>query len=145
MGLFCGSYNHWLKNVALETGRVKIRRPKKSYGEIRHNINPVSHVPSEPKKGKKKDRVTEAIVKTTLHEMDVGATLRPASNNGHYCFDCLDSLLPSAITDVTSPLKLVLRTNRERAEDRTPITLGFKPPLLTRIARTGLGTRLRPW
>ena len=91
MALFCGSYNHWLKNVALEIGRLKIRRPKQSHGEIRHNINPVSHVPSEPKKGKKKDRVTEAIVKTTLHEMNVGATLRPASSNGHYRFDCLDS------------------------------------------------------
>ena len=43
------------------------------------------------KENKKKDRVTEAIVKTTLHEMDVGATLRPASSNGHYRFDCLDS------------------------------------------------------
>lgn len=154
MGLFCGSYNHLLKNVALETGRLKIRRPKQSYGEIRHNINPVSHVSSERKKRKKKRSVTEAIVKETLHEMDVGATLRPASSNGHYRFDCFDSLpffidhsslVPSAITDVTSPLKLVLRTNRERAEDRTPIVLGSKPPLLTRIARTGLGTSLRPW
>ena len=43
------------------------------------------------KKKKKKDRVTEAIVKTTLHEMDVGTTLRPASSNGHYRFDCLES------------------------------------------------------
>ena len=80
MALFCGSYNHWLKNVALETGRLKIRRPKQSHGEIRHHINPVSH-----------DHVIEAIVKTTLHEMDVGAKLRPASSNGHYRFDCLDS------------------------------------------------------
>ena len=125
--MFCGGYNFWLKNVALETGRVKIRRPKQSYGEIRHNINPVSHLPLEQKKGKKTDRVTEAIVKKTLHEMDVGARLRPASSNGRYGFDCLDSLpffidhsslVPSAITDVTSPLSLVLRTNRERAERR---------------------------
>lgn len=110
--------------------------------------------PQNGKKGRKKDPVTEAIVKETLHEMDVGATLRPASSNGHYRFDCFDSLpcfidhsslVPSAITDVTSPLKLVLRTNRERAEDRTPIMLGSKPPLLTRIARTGLGTSPRPW
>ena len=37
----------------------------------------------------------------------------------------------SAISDVTSPVKL-------RA-----IALGSKPPLVTRIARTGLGTRLK--
>ena len=41
----------------------------------------------------------------------------------------------SAISDVTSPVKLV---GKIRA-----IALGFKPPLATRIARTGLGTRLR--
>ena len=40
----------------------------------------------------------------------------------------------SAISDVTSPVKLI---GKIRA-----IALGFKPPLLTRIARTGLGTRL---
>ena len=50
-----------------------------------------SHMyPQNGKKGKK-NRVTEAIVKTTLYEMDVGATLRPASSNGHHRFDCLDS------------------------------------------------------
>ena len=82
MALFCGSYNHWLKNVALETGRLKIRRPKQSQSHM---------YPQNRKKEKKKDRVTEAIVKTTLHEMDVGTTLRPASSNGHYRFDCLES------------------------------------------------------
>ena len=40
-----------------------------------------------------------------------------------------------AISDVTSPVKLV---GNIRA-----IALGSKPPLVTRIARTGLGTRLR--
>ena len=46
----------------------------------------------------------------------------------------------SAISDVTSPVKLVgkIRLGRYRA-----IALGSKPPLVTRIARTGLGTRLR--
>ena len=39
-----------------------------------------------------------------------------------------------AISDVTSPVKLV---GKIRA-----IPLGFKPPLVTRIARTDLGTRL---
>ena len=37
----------------------------------------------------------------------------------------------SAISDVTSPVKLVGK-----------IRLSSKPPLVTRIARTGLGTRL---
>ena len=45
----------------------------------------------------------------------------------------------SVISDVTSPVKLVGKN--------LPIALGFKPPLVTRIARTGLrtglGTRLR--
>ena len=40
----------------------------------------------------------------------------------------------SAISDVTSPVKLV---GKVRA-----VALGSKPPLVTRIARTGLGTRL---
>ena len=40
----------------------------------------------------------------------------------------------SAISDKTSPVKLV---GKIRA-----IALGSKPPLVTRIARTGLGTRL---
>ena len=39
----------------------------------------------------------------------------------------------SAISDVTSPVKLVTCQ---------AITLGSKPPLVTRIARKGLGTRL---
>ena len=45
----------------------------------------------------------------------------------------------SAISDVTSLVKLVgkIRRGRPRA-----IGLGSKPPLVTRIARTGLGTRL---
>ena len=45
----------------------------------------------------------------------------------------------SAISDVTSPVKFVgkIRLGRPRA-----IALGSKPPLVTRIARTGLGTRL---
>ena len=38
----------------------------------------------------------------------------------------------SAISDVTSPVKLVGK-----------IRLGSKPPLVTRIARTGLGMRLQ--
>ena len=40
----------------------------------------------------------------------------------------------SAISDVTSPVKLV---GKIRA-----IALGSKPPLVTRIARIGMGTRL---
>ena len=45
----------------------------------------------------------------------------------------------SAISDVTSPVKLVgkIRPGRPRA-----IALGSKPPVVTRIARTGLGTSL---
>ena len=44
------------------------------------------------------------------------------------------SQLSSAISHMTSPVKLV---GKIRA-----IALGSKPPLVTRIARTGLGTRL---
>ena len=44
----------------------------------------------------------------------------------------------SAIFDVTSPVKLVGKFGKVRA-----IALGSKPPLITRRARTGLGTRLR--
>ena len=42
----------------------------------------------------------------------------------------------SAISDVKSPVKLVGKIRL------SPIALGSKPPLVTRIARTGLGTRL---
>ena len=41
----------------------------------------------------------------------------------------------SAILDVTSPVKLVGKI--------CAVALGSKPPLVTRIARTDLGTRLR--
>ena len=41
----------------------------------------------------------------------------------------------SAISDVTSPVKLVGKI--------CAIALGSKPPLVTRIARTDVGTRLR--
>ena len=40
----------------------------------------------------------------------------------------------SAISDVTSPVKLVGKI--------CAIALGSKPPLVTRIARTGLGARM---
>ena len=45
----------------------------------------------------------------------------------------------SAISDLTSSVKLVQKVRRERLR---AIALGSKPPLVTRIARTSLGTRL---
>ena len=51
---------------------------------------------------------------------------------------CVSAAFPSssAISDVTSPVKLVGIIRK------FAIALGSKPPLVTWIARTGLGTRL---
>ena len=50
---------------------------------------------------------------------------------------CVQSSL--AISEVTSPVKLVGKICQGYP---SPIMLGFKPPLVTQIAQTGLGTRL---
>ena len=90
MGLFCGSYNHWLKNVALETTGLKFVAQNSPMVKF-DTTSTQSHMYPQSRKKEKKNRVTEAVVKTTLHEINVGATLRPASSNGHHRFDCLDS------------------------------------------------------
>ena len=50
---------------------------------------------------------------------------------------CVQSSL--AISEVTSPVKLV---GKIRQGYPSPIMLGSKPPLVTQIVQTGLGTRL---
>ena len=50
---------------------------------------------------------------------------------------CVQSSL--AISEVTSPVKLV---GKIRQRYPSPIMLGSKPPLVTQIVQTGLGTRL---
>ena len=47
----------------------------------------------------------------------------------------------SAISDVTSPVQLVGKIRRGLSHYGS-IALGSKPPQVTRMARTGLGTRL---
>ena len=56
----------------------------------------------------------------------------------HVCYTDSRSQSSSVISDVTSPVKLVGKIRR----GHLALALGSKPPLVTRIARTGLGMRL---